>query len=105
MTNDVKTRLAGVADKLRLEYGAESVILFGSYAEGTQSRDSDVDLLVTAPTEERFFHRMATARRVIRDARGGLPVAPIVLTPLEMKNKIESKDPFILGILEKGIAL
>jgi predicted nucleotidyltransferase len=31
---------------LRKEFGVQSIGLFGSYAEGTQSPESDVDLLV-----------------------------------------------------------
>lgn len=39
------------------EFGAEKVILFGSYAQGTASPDSDVDLLIVAAFEGRRYGR------------------------------------------------
>src|SRR5260221_10846097 len=49
------SRLKAVADLLRREYHAQQVILFGSVARGGDQPDSDVDLLVTAPTADRFY--------------------------------------------------
>ena len=81
------------------------VILFGSYANGVPTQDSDVDLFIIAPTKERFFHRMATVRRLIRDVRDGLPVAPIVLTAKELEKRRAAEDPFIEEVLDTGIPL
>ncbi|MGH7792121.1 MAG: nucleotidyltransferase domain-containing protein, partial [Thermodesulfobacteriota bacterium] len=64
-----------------------------------------VDLLVVAPTKERFFERMASVRRLIRDLRDGLPVSPIVLTPGELEKRREAGDPFVREILETGVSL
>lgn len=38
-----------------LSKGAERVILFGSFARNTQTRKSDVDLIVIKQTDKRFF--------------------------------------------------
>ena len=91
--------------RIKKEYHAEKVILFGSYATGEATEDSDVDLLIVAPTKERFFERMATVRRLIRDLRNGLPVAPIVLTAKELEERKEAGDPFVQDILETGVPL
>jgi len=97
--------IKAIGERLKKEYKAERVILFGSYATGEATEDSDVDILVIAPTTERFFQRMATVKRLIRDLRDGLAVAPIVLTQEEVEQRISIKDQFIEGILEKGVEL
>ena len=96
-------RLYAIAERIKSAYHAERVILYGSYARGEATRDSDVDVLVIAPTQERFLQRMATVRGAIRDLRKGLPVSPIVLTPAELQER--EGDAFVRSILEEGIEL
>ena len=98
-------RLQQIGERLKRECHAEQVILFGSYARGEETVDSDIDILVIAPTQEHFFDRMATVLKTIRDLRKGLPVEPIVLTSDEVKKRVELGDSFIQGILQKGISL
>jgi predicted nucleotidyltransferase len=105
MKRAVNERLRRIGKKIKQEYPAERVILFGSHAKGMATKDSDVDLLVVAPTKERFFDRMASVRRLIRDLRDGLPVSPIVLTPEEMEKRRQAGDPFVQEILETGVSL
>lgn len=103
--NEVMDRIKAISERLKKEYNAEEVILFGSYARGEATEDSDVDILVIAPATERFFERMATVKRLVRDLRNGLPLAPIVLTRQEIEKRIEINDQFITEILEEGIQL
>ncbi len=42
------------------QFHPEKVILFGSYAYGTPTEDSDVDLMVVMETEENTLHTSAT---------------------------------------------
>lgn len=102
---DITDRVKAISERLKKEYNAEKVILFGSYARGEATEDSDVDILVIAPATERFFERMATVKRLTRDLRNGLPLAPIVLTQQEIEKRIEIKDQFINEILEGGVEL
>jgi Predicted nucleotidyltransferases len=102
---ELKRHLQRIGKKIKQEYHAERVILFGSYARGDATEDSDVDLLVVARTKERFFERMASVRRLIRNLRDGLPVSPIVLTPGELEKRRQAGDPFVQEILETGVSL
>ena len=103
MTPELTNRFRAIGEKLRQDYRAEKVILFGSYARGEQTADSDVDILVVAPTKERFFQRMATVRRLIRGLRDGFSVAPIVLTVRELEKRQKLGDPFVREILETRV--
>jgi len=63
------------------EFGAERVILFGSYAQGTITEDSDVDLLVVAKTSLPPHERYAAIRRLAADFPASFDI--IVKTPDE----------------------
>jgi len=105
MNKDIYERLQKINKRLKKEYHAEKVIVFGSYARGEETKDSDLDILVIASTKERFFERMATVRRIIRELRNGLAVAPLVLTPQEIEERKRIGDQFVLDILENGVPL
>lgn len=105
MTPQIEERIRKIGERIKKGYRAEKVILFGSYARGKATEDSDIDLFIVAPTKERFFQRMATVRRLIRDLRNGLPVAPIVLTAKELDKRRAAEDPFIEEVLDTGIPL
>lgn len=49
--DEIKRRIEPVAK----EYGVKQVYLFGSYARGEATEESDVDLLVAMPGEYSFF--------------------------------------------------
>ncbi len=105
MNQEIFERLRKISERLKKEYQAEKVILYGSYARGEATEDSDVDLFIIASTKERVFQRMATVRGLIRDLRNGLPVSPFVLTPKEVEKRLKIGDQFIIEIIEKGLYL
>lgn len=95
--------IKAIAKRLKEQYGAKEVILFGSYAKGKATDDSDIDLLVISDSKERFFERQATVRRLLRDLKKRIPVSLIVLTPEEIEERKRHGDQFINEILETGI--
>ena len=74
-------------------------------ARGTTTQHSDIDLLVVAPTTERFYERMGSALAVVRDISRGLPLAPIVVTPEELSARLARGDQFMQEIVETGMEL
>jgi predicted nucleotidyltransferase len=105
MKEDIMMRLKAISNRLKKEYNAKQVILFGSYAKGEETEGSDIDLLIIAPTQKRFFERIAQVRSLIRNLRNGLAIAPIVLTYEELEKRVKMGDQFIKEILERGINL
>lgn len=73
--------------------------------QGTATQESDIDILVIAPTTQRFFNRLATVRRLTRDLCYKLAFEPIVLTPEETAARLNHGDQFIRQITEEGIRL
>ncbi len=76
--------MAQIEDMGRLigrEFHADRVVLFGSYANGTPTDDSDVDLLVVAETSLPPRKRYAAVRRLVADFPAAFDI--IVKTPDE----------------------
>jgi len=84
------------------EFGAEQVILFGSYARGTITEDSDVDLLVIGPFDGKSVDRSVEIRMKLRPQ---FPVDLLVRTPEKVRQRIQMGDGFIREILEEGKVL
>jgi uncharacterized protein len=105
MDQEIYERLRKISERLKKEYRAEKVILYGSYARGEATYDSDVDLFIIAPTNERFFQRMATVLGLVRDLYKGLALSPIVLRPEEVAERLKIGDQFVQEILEEGMEL
>ncbi len=63
------------------EFHAQRVVLFGSYARGVPTDDSDVDLLVVAETSLPPRKRYGAVRRLLADCPASFDI--IVKTPDE----------------------
>jgi len=90
---------ATCADIVR-EFSPLQVILFGSYAYGTPTEDSDVDLLVVMDISEEQARNQAVAIRQSIPRRFGMDL--IVRTPAEIAFRISHNDWFIREIMERG---
>jgi predicted nucleotidyltransferase len=92
-----------IAKRLREQYGAKEIILYGSYAKGEETGDSDIDILVISDTKERFHERQATVKRLLRGLKNKVAVSPIVLTPSELDWRLRINDVFIKEIMDTGV--
>ena len=70
-----------IAEKIGDKLPAERVVLFGSYAQGEASEDSDIDLLVVAKTSLPPSQRYAAVRRLLADYPAAFDI--VVKTPEE----------------------
>ncbi len=79
--------------------GVEKAILFGSYARGSQTKKSDLDLIIILNTKKRFFDRYDDFNEIhdlIRDRNVDL----LIYTPKEFKEI--SHRRFIKTIVSEG---
>ncbi len=91
-----------VIKRIVRNYKPEKIYLFGSFAWGKPTEDSDVDLFIIKKTRENRHLRQLKVRRLIR---GELPMDILVYTPQETKKRLKMGDFFIKDILEKGKVL
>jgi predicted nucleotidyltransferase len=92
---------AFVAEVVR-RFPVERVVLFGSYAYGTPTADSDVDLLVVMNHEGPAVVQAAEIRKQIH---AGFPLDLLVRRPQEIRQRLASDDFFITEILARGETL
>ncbi len=92
-----------IAAKIKEAYSPEKIILFGSYAYGNPTKGSDIDLLIVKNTKDRVIDRMVQIYKII-DIRK-IDLSPFVVTPEELKQRVELGDHFFKEILSKGVVL
>jgi uncharacterized protein len=91
--------ISSLTDSIAREFRPDYIILFGSYAYGKPSQDSDVDLLVVLPFEGKPSRK---ALEILRSVNPKIPVDLIVRTPQQVKEHLANNDWFIREILERG---
>ena len=86
-------------------YKPEKIILFGSYAYGTPTEDSDLDLLVVVRKSEYPRHQRA---RELRKHLWGITDTPkdiLVYTQQEIDEWKAVEEAFITSIMKRGSVL
>lgn len=97
-TKTIKTFCAEVAAL----FHPERIILFGSHAEGRQTPDSDVDILVVMPFTGRGVDK---ALEILNAVNPSFPIDLLVRTPEQVEKRLAMGDFFMREITEKGKTL
>ena len=79
----------------------EKIILFGSYATGKADKESDIDLLIIANSDQDRLERTWQTYRLLRGKRK-TPMDIIVLTPQEYGEMKKGGYPLIREVEETG---
>lgn len=99
-----ESKIPEIKDKIVKEINPEKIILFGSYAWGKPTDDSDVDLFIIKDSEEKRINRSREVREAIFGS--DVPIDVLVYTPEEIKKSInESRNLFIEDIIRNGKTL
>lgn len=99
------TRLADIrryARDVGRKFRPERVILFGSYANGRPTEDSDVDLLVVMDHPGRDVEQAFAIRRAVKRS---FPLDLVVRKPSELRRRLRQKDTFLTSICSTGKTL
>jgi predicted nucleotidyltransferase len=79
--------------------GVLKAVVFGSFARKTESRKSDLDLMIIVPTKDRFFERYESFNEIYELIKGPA-IDMLIYTPEEFKNI--SHRSFIQRVLKEG---
>jgi predicted nucleotidyltransferase len=90
------------ARRIAREFKPKRIILFGSYAYGRPTRDSDVDLMVVMPYRGRPSKKALEIRDRL-EAPFGLDL--LVYSPGELMKRYRIEDWFVRDVVEKGKVL
>jgi len=91
--------LENIVFRLKTNYQPEKIILFGSYAEGVPTEESDLDILIIKDTDKNPWKR---SEEIDRFMPPNIPLDILVYTPLEVAERLRMNDLFIREIIEKG---
>lgn len=94
--------ISKIVKEIKEKYEPIKIILYGSYSYGTQTQDSDIDILVIKNTNERPIDRWIKLKKILRNVVKKIPISPLVYNPKEIEERLAIKDFFIKEILENG---
>ncbi len=97
-----REQIQAVANQIVELFQPDKIILFGSYAYGEPTQDSDVDLLVVMPFEGSVIEQICKIRRLIQKS---FPMDLIVKSPEEMEWRYEGYDPLVRYAVDYGQVL
>jgi len=89
-------------DRIASEFRPQRIIMFGSYAYGTPTEDSDLDLLIIM---KYVGSAISKAVEILNHIRPRIPVDLVLRTPEEIQKRIQANDFFLTEILRRGQVL
>ena len=84
------------------EFQPDKIILFGSYASGTPTPDSDVDLLVVLPFDGKNFRK---SLEILNRTNPRFPIDLLARNPKDIDRRYREGDPLIREALDHGKVL
>jgi predicted nucleotidyltransferase len=102
MTTLTLRDIQNIVQQIVEHFHPQKVILFGSYAHGTPTEDSDVDLLVVMETDEPPLHAAARIAAAI-DHPWALDI--LVRRPSDLEASLARKGVFATEVLTTGVVL
>lgn len=97
-----RNQICAFSDAIAREFRPRKIILFGSYAYGKPTDDSDVDMLVIMPFNRKQGRKSLEIRQRIQT---DFPLDLIVRTPECIAQRLQWDDCFMQEILAKGDVL
>jgi uncharacterized protein len=91
-----------LCNRIVQEFHPDRVILFGSYASGQPSPDSDVDILVILPFEGKSFYK---SLEILNRTNPDFPIDLLARRPDETQRRYREGDPLIREALDRGKVL
>jgi predicted nucleotidyltransferase len=96
-----RAAIEALARDIAARFRPDRIILFGSYAYGKPTPDSDVDLLVVMPAK----NETTQAARVRVAVDCDFPLDLLVRTPATLRWRLKEGDCFLREVVTRGIVL
>jgi len=102
---EILVLLKDIVRRLNRSYRPDKIILYGSYAHGNPTSDSDIDLLIIKDTDKRRVDRFVEVKQIIYQPGRTIVVSPLVYTPKEIEERLKMGDDFVTEIMAGGKVL
>lgn len=91
-------KIGDIALKIANKFNPEKIILFGSYAKGTQNKGSDIDLLIIQDTDLPSYRRGIEIRMSLIGTK--MPIDILVYTRIEFEKEKQDKYSFLYSAIK-----
>ena len=98
INKDILNSINDFIGEIKKYYNVAAIILFGSYAKGTENENSDIDIAVISDDFEDIYECMANLMGMTWDID-----ARIEPHPIKKKDFDEASDYFIKEVIDTGI--
>ena len=95
----INSAIKDLCRQIVMDFKPQKIILFGSYARGTPTEDSDLDFLVVMPFKGRSVDQAIKIRRRISTE---MPLDLMVRTPQQIERRLKMNDFFIKEVIDQG---
>lgn len=97
--------ISRIVSPIAKRYGLRAVYLFGSYARGSATADSDIDLLIdTTGTQIKSLLQVASIYCDLEKALGK-PVDLITVSSLEQRAQMPSEEQFRKAVWDEKVGI
>lgn len=95
--------IAEITDRIATRFNPDRIILFGSYANGTQKVDSDLDLLIIQETDLPLLKRGFEIRMSLLGLM--IPFDILIYTKSEFEREKENRFSFLSSAIKNSKVL
>ncbi len=95
----IQSQICSFADQIAQRFGPEKIILFGSQANGTARKDSDVDVLVVMDYEGLAPHKAA---EILSSINPNFSCDLLVRKASEIQERLALNDYFFRDLIAHG---
>jgi predicted nucleotidyltransferase len=95
-----KAKINEIVSKIALHFDPDKIILFGSYASGKATNDSDLDLLIIQETELPRHKRSFDIQKSLKGSM--IPMDILVYTIKEFEEERNQKNSFLNSLIQNS---
>lgn len=95
-----KAKINEIISKIALHFDPDKIILFGSYASGNATNDSDLDLLIIQETELPRHKRSFDIQKSLKGSM--IPMDILVYTIKEFEEERNQKNSFLHSLIQNS---
>jgi predicted nucleotidyltransferase len=104
MDKEIKKEIKELVEKIKKAKKIKKIYLFGSYAYGVPTEDSDIDLCILSEEDKRKIEILSEIREKIGFSYNH-PLDIIVYNPKEFYQRADSETSMESQILKKGVVV
>lgn len=97
--------IQAIAGQIAEEFKPSKIYLFGSYAYGHPTDESDLDLLVVMNAPDASKPAFYAASKIRRTLPKYIPIDVVVREPADFEARVQGFDGFLSTIADEGVLL